>query len=322
MEPNNPKGCLWQWRQGKLRREKALQQDKSSRSGAGSCGQGILRCLNIQLETGPEGGGWWWQIETETLVRMVPSKNSENFGPEISAFPDEPDKTRHGEGVSATGRNPAHFGRSSAIWHWPRSKWPRGIESPLQCFLWATAARALGHREAKTWKSWWIRNGHPFKHQWSVYKHGLGRPFREEVAGALMERLDATRTPNIKHPFFWMFWKDIIPYSNTKAASIQKMWSQDSYHPFVGEWLHIWGKTSEREIKWLVTKIPITKWRQLARNPKRPATKWPKLEKHLSLSGSTSEQQHPTRGQNQETEENLPKFLLLPNLSSHSVCAS
>lgn len=67
---------------------------------------------------------------------------------------------------------------------------------------------------------------------------------------AITERLGTTKTSNTKHPFFEYFRKDVIPQSNTKAAGIQEMQRQDSYHLYyVGDWLHICGKISERGLK-------------------------------------------------------------------------
>lgn len=89
---------------------------------------------------------------------------------------------------------------------------------------------------------------------------------------AIIEKLWTTKTPHIKYPFCGYFREDVMPYSNNKAAGIWEKWRQDSYHLYVGYRLHIWGKTPEREIKWRLTKTPITNRRQLARNPTGPAT--------------------------------------------------
>lgn len=104
---------------------------------------------------------------------------------------------------------------------------------------------------------------------------------------AIIEKLWTTKTPHIKYPFCGYFREDVMPYSNNKAAGIWEKWRQNSYHLYVGYRLHIWGKTPEREIKWRLTKTPITNRRQLARNPTGPATVTKTRKTPVSFSAST-----------------------------------
>lgn len=82
-----------------------------------------------------------------------------------------------------------------------------------------------------------------------MHKQWLGRPFREEVVHGNHREARYNQDLKPKHPFFGYFRKDVKPQSNIKAAGIQEMQRQDSYHLYVGDWLHICGKTSERGVK-------------------------------------------------------------------------
>lgn len=97
------------------------------------------------------------------------------------------------------------------------------------------------------------KDGHPFRQASVKYVQTVVRKTIQGRGGrymAITERLGTTKTSNTtKHQFFGYFRKDVIPQSNIKAAGIQETQRQDSYHLYVGDWLHICGKTSERGVK-------------------------------------------------------------------------
>lgn len=63
----------------------------------------------------------------------------------------------------------------------------------------------------------------------------------------------------------------MLYHIQNKAPGIREQWSQNSYHPRAPGPTSL-AKKSKREIKWRLSKFPITQWGQLARVPRGSAT--------------------------------------------------